>query len=275
MINFFSAQITMKGFYKILITSFILQVAINSTAQTFSPFVINSIGTSLSGSGFSLDVNVGESIVGTINSANLKLTQGFLQPSEFFLDLRVFLEGYYTGAGSMNSVIFNETGMSNSAGITDTVTIDLYDANDLSKIAESSNALLYNNGFASVHFIKISEGHSYWIALNHRNTIQTWSANPEIFYLQNDFDFSIAGKTFGDNSIDVFNENIRSLYTGDLNQDGFIDIFDYPIYELDNLNFVRVPVYSPSDMNGDGYVDIFDFPVFDLNNQNFVSSIRP
>ena len=74
--------------------------------------------------------------------------------------------------------------------------------------------------------------------------------------------------------IDPFNEGIWSFYTGDVNQDEFIDIFDFPDYDLDNQNFVAFE-YKATDFNGDGFVDIFDFPIYDGNNQNFIFAIHP
>ena len=67
---------------------------------------------------------------------------------------------------------------------------------------------------------------------------------------------------------------IWAVYTGDLNQDGFVDPFDYPAYDSNNQNGVSV-VYINTDMNGDGFVDPFDYPVFDSNNQNGVAAIIP
>ena len=67
---------------------------------------------------------------------------------------------------------------------------------------------------------------------------------------------------------------VWAIYTGDLNQDDFIDSFDFPIFDLDASNGVA-GVYVATDMNGDGFVDPFDFPVFDVNSFNGVSAVYP
>jgi len=58
-----------------------------------------------------------------------------------------------------------------------------------------------------------------------------------------------------------------------MNQDEFVDSFDFPALDSDNLNFASG--FLATDLNGDGFVDSFDFPIFDSNNINFVSSIHP
>ena len=77
---------------------------------------------------------------------------------------------------------------------------------------------------------------------------------------------------YGDNQAQV-EPGVFALYSGDINQDGFIDIFDYPAFETDQLNLAMG--YLPTDLNGDGFVDIFDYPVFEANQLNLVSVIQP
>ena len=79
---------------------------------------------------------------------------------------------------------------------------------------------------------------------------------------------------YAGNMTDKYGENKWSLYCGDINRDGFIDIFDFTFLDLDNQNFVNF-VYANTDLNGDGFVDIFDFVFIESNNQNFIFSIHP
>jgi hypothetical protein len=82
---------------------------------------------------------------------------------------------------------------------------------------------------------------------------------------------------YGDNQVIVDSTAagvpIFAIYSGDMNQDGAVDIFDFPLYDSDNLNFGSG--YLVTDINGDGFVDIFDFPIYDANNLAFVGLIRP
>jgi hypothetical protein len=87
------------------------------------------------------------------------------------------------------------------------------------------------------------------------------------------YDFTTAAsQAFGDNMIEI-ETGVFAMYTGDMNQDEYIDAFDYPQYSDDNNNFASG--YYSTDLNGDGFVDAFDYPVYSDNNNNFVMSIHP
>ena len=188
------------------------------------------------------------------------------------LNLRLFMQGYYIGSQSMQPVLLYQ-GVQGAIGTeTDTILVELHQVGDPTVIEGSSSMLIATDGNGSCTFPSTPSG-NYWIAVKHRNSIQTWSSSP--IALPGSYDFSTSvTKAFGNNMVDVYGEGIWSIYTGDLNQDEYIDIFDFPDFDNDNQNFVS-NMYVATDLNGDGYVDIFDFPVFDLNNQNFVFSIHP
>jgi hypothetical protein len=66
------------------------------------------------------------------------------------------------------------------------------------------------------------------------------------------------------------------MYSGDFNQDGFVDIFDFPAYDAANQSGGAFDgTYVATDLNGDGFVDIFDFPIYDANNQGNVQAVLP
>ena len=187
------------------------------------------------------------------------------------LNLKVFLQGYYISSGQMINVLENQGVIGATSTQTDTIHVELHSTVDPTTILDMVPAMLMTNGQANCSF-SVSPG-SYWLVVKHRNSIQTWSAAPVM--IPGSYDFTTASsKAYADNMIDVNVEGIWSVFTGDINQDEFIDIFDFPEYDFANQNFVSFE-YATSDLNGDGFVDIFDFPVFDLNNQNFISSIHP
>ena len=116
---------------------------------------------------------------------------------------------------------------------------------------------------------------TYYFAIKHRNTIQTWSANPVACSASTPlYDFTVnAGNAMGANQVEV-QTGKWAFFTGDLNQDEFIDGNDFPTYDIDSFNGVS-GMYVATDMNGDGFVDGNDFPVYDVNSFNGVSSIHP
>ena len=83
---------------------------------------------------------------------------------------------------------------------------------------------------------------------------------------------SSTNNAYADNQAEV-EPGVFAMFSGDLNQDGYIDPFDYTILEVDNLAFAYG--YVVSDLNGDGFVDPYDYVIFEKNNLNFVSLIRP
>ena len=188
------------------------------------------------------------------------------------LKLKVFMQGYYLGRGMMAPVLANQAVLKATLSEADTVLVQLRDVTDPTKIVDAESILIMTDGTGTANFTVANSG-SYWIVVKHRNSIQTWSAAPVA--LPATYNFTTAAtQAFGGNMVDVNSESIFSMYTGDDNQDDFIDIFDFPDYDLDNQNFVAFE-YKATDFNGDGFVDIFDFPVYDLNNQNFVFAITP
>lgn len=81
---------------------------------------------------------------------------------------------------------------------------------------------------------------------------------------------------YGDNQTVVDNiagQPVFAIYSGDINQDGFIDVFDFldldPDIQSGNFGYI------PTDLNGDGFVDAFDFIVLDKNIQAGVGLVTP
>ncbi len=111
-------------------------------------------------------------------------------------------------------------------------------------------------------------------------SVVAWSANTITISNGGSYDFTTgAGKAYGSNQIDVYSEGIWSFYSGDINQDQFIDANDYPFFDYDNFNavaFVYLDSFGvDSDINGDGFTDANDYPIFDNNNFKAVMSIHP
>jgi hypothetical protein len=182
------------------------------------------------------------------------------------------MQGYYIGSGAMTSVLVNQ-GVGADANEMDTVTIQLRDQFDPSIIVATSVAVMDVNGEASFTIPGSVIGGNYYIAVFHRNTVQTWSALPVTFAATTSYDFTTsATQAFGDNQIEV-ETGVFAMYTGDLNQDEYVDPFDYGLFEADNLVFAYG--YYATDMNGDGFVDPFDYGIFESNNLNFIYSIHP
>jgi hypothetical protein len=156
----------------------------------------------------------------------------------------------------------------------DSVIVELHDAFSPSTIVGTSTAVLNINGQGTFTYSSSLIGQNVYIVVIHRNTIQTWSALPVTLSASTSYDFTTgAGQAYGSNQVEV-EPGVWAMYAGDMNQDGFVDIFDYPAYETDQLNLVSFS-YVATDLNGDGFVDIFDYPVFEANQLNLIMMITP
>ena len=184
----------------------------------------------------------------------------------------MFIEGYYDAiAGAMRPVSANQ-GVGTSTTDVDTVTVELRDATTYTLVA-STTAMLQTNGNATATFSTAPTG-SFYIAVRHRNALETWSTAPQtVGATALNYDFSTAAnKAYGDNMKDL-GAGVYGFYSGDINQDGFIEAFDFAPLFNDNDNFAEG--YYTTDLNGDGFVEAFDYPILFNNSDNFVETLHP
>jgi hypothetical protein len=187
------------------------------------------------------------------------------------LNLTAFIEGYYMTSSTMAPVLFNE-GVTSNQNVTDTIKVVLHNSVSPFSVVASAAAVLNTNGTASCFFPGISG--SYYIAIKHRNAVETWSANPVLFNAPTiNYHFSTnANQAYGDNMIAV-DPGVWALYSGDISADQNIDLLDLAILESDINSFQFG--YFATDINGDGNVDLLDAPLLEDNINNFIFSVHP
>ncbi len=206
------------------------------------------------------------------NSASQQLTVTNCSAT-IAVNLKLFLQGYYdAGSNLMQPVLNNQAVPSSLANQVDTITVELHDPSTFALI-DSKKAVLLTDGTVSANFTQPAG--SYYVAIKHRNTLQTWStaaiacnSSTPVYNFSN-----AANKAMGNNQVQV-ETGVWAFFTGDLNQDDFIDGNDFPAFDTDSFDGVN-SVYVATDMNGDGFVDGNDFPVFDVNSFNGVSAVHP
>jgi hypothetical protein len=99
------------------------------------------------------------------------------------LNLKLFLEGFYTGNGSMSSPFQN--------GIADTFTVVLFDSLNLSSGPVFSTAGVIDTlGNGDFTFPPAVIGNRYYIVIRHRNSIETWSKNTVLLSAMTSYDFT-------------------------------------------------------------------------------------
>ncbi|MBV6479982.1 MAG: Ycf48-like protein [Ignavibacteria bacterium] len=180
-----------------------------------------------------------------------------IDPSSFNVNLTVGIEGFWNG----------------SLQVTDTVKCHL--RNESSPYAEvaSSTKVLNNTGSGTFTFIGVPSG-NYYLEITHRNSIETWSANPQIITVggTHNYNFtSAASQAYGNNQI--FKINRYCIFSGNANQDEVVDGTDGLLIDNDAANFATG--YLVTDINGDEIIDGSDSAITDNNSSNFVSVVRP
>jgi hypothetical protein len=90
------------------------------------------------------------------------------------INLKVFIEGFYLGGGLMQAV----ADRNNYPNLCDTITVVLHNANyPYDNIFNSKGTIdIYGNGI--FEFPYTVQSNIYYIAILHRNAIETWSKYP-------------------------------------------------------------------------------------------------
>ncbi len=243
-------------------------------AQNITQNVIASSCNSFSNGNIVLSSILGETFSQTLNGSNY-VNQGFHQSfdidSGVIISNKIFIQSLYMGNGKMRNMLSIPNLSSNT---TDVVMIELHNSNFPYEKKYEQSSILSTDGIVKTVFPISVIGNSFFVVIRHRNSIETWSDYPILFNMNNNFyDFSSSQtNAFGDNL--VFMDNgIYAIYSGDINQDGFIDGNDF--VQIDNENAKFLNGFLNTDLNGDGFVDGNDFIQIDNNNSNFIGAIVP
>lgn len=199
------------------------------------------------------------------------------------LNLTAFLEGYYLGGGLMWSTLYDmEQGMILSGpytpDATDSVLVELYDPGDTYTPVASASTILHNDGTAKVLFASNDiSGNPFWVAVKHRNSIQTWSKTALDFTSNISYNFSTGLAQAYDDGFNPPMQNVGggvfAFYGGDVNQDGTIDASD--MADVDNDNSLFAFGYNITDCTGDGATDASDIAIVDNNQNLFLFYAQP
>lgn len=158
--------------------------------------------------------------------------------------------------------------------VQDTLRVTLREASAPYAVVDTGKGYLSPTGTLTLQFAKAVNGVSYYIVAKHRNSVETWSkSGGEVFtagVLNYNFTTS-ASQAFGNNMVLVSGK--YSFYTGEVNNDGFVDAADVSLIDNDAFNFVTG--YVNTDLNGDSSVDGTDLAYADNNAFNFVGVVRP
>jgi hypothetical protein len=173
------------------------------------------------------------------------------------LNLTALIEGFYDGA----------------IMVPDIVNITLKNSTFPYASLESQNITLNSSGTGVGAFSNVVEGNQYYLVLNHRNSIETWSATSQSFsagILNYDFT-SGQNKAYGNNL--KLKGSKWCIYSGDVGQDGSVDLTDLIPIINDANSFATG--YLNTDLTFDGSVDLDDILIVINNSNAFITKQTP
>lgn len=143
---------------------------------------------------------------------------------------------------------------------------------------DSARTVMNSQGYASFIPGNVSAGAFYFLSVEHRNSIETWSnvLKLDALTFQLDYDFTLSsGRAYGSNMtlIDTSPATRYGFYSGDVNQSQDVDATDLARIDNDAINFAGG--YIPTDVNGDGFTDATDYAIADNNATNFIGAVLP
>jgi hypothetical protein len=208
-------------------------------------------------------VNDGSS---TTTSPVWKFTTGNTSGNPVTLNLKVYFEGYYREAGLMASLL--------NAPSCDTVTIELFNASTPFSKVYSVKGIISNSGNGSFSLPPAFYGGSFYLAVKHRNSLETWSAVPIILNATTvSYDFSTApNKAYG-NKLKNLSDGRFAVFCGDVNQDGTINSVDFSLLKNAAPSFITN--YNLYDLTGDNVVESADFSLLENNSTLGIILSRP
>ncbi|BDQ02784.1 hypothetical protein [Ignavibacterium sp.] len=212
--------------------------------SSLSKEIFNCVPTYLTGQGYF--ISLGSALVSLDCFSKLKIAP-----------LKLLIEGLFNGIKMMP----------------DTVVVQLRDNLSPYQLLDQTKLLVDSTGSSIAEFDSMRIGRQFYIVIRHRNSIETWSKNPQVFNSGiTAYDFtSDSTQAFGNNL--VFKAGKWCIYSGDVNQDDVIDSLDLNLVFTDNV--MGAEGYIPTDLNGDGLTEIEDLVLVYLNARGMISTMKP
>jgi PKD repeat protein len=189
------------------------------------------------------------------------------------VSLKLYLEGLFNpDYGIMNQVQEQSVAIY-PFPIADMINVKLAEPGFPGNIIYNSGEVPIMQDGSCIFTLPAALNGSYYIVIQHRNSIESWSACPVSFESTSiTYDFTTeASQVFGSNQKQI--QGNYCLYSGDINQDGIVDSGD--IIQLENMVPAFVSGYLPEDLNGDGLLDSGDMLLLDNNSRLFIGRIIP
>ena len=182
-----------------------------------------------------------------------------------YFNVKTIFEGYY------NPLL-------NNMNASDTVRAYLRSASSPYSVVDSAIAVADNSTFNCEFKFNNSYAGNYYLVLKQRNCLETWSSSGGINYnpmgiMSYDFTDSDT-KAFGNNLAEVNNIPAKyAMYSGDINDDGAVELSDLIYVSNDASQFISG--YVISDLTGNNLITLDDMLLVYNNASAFRATINP
>lgn len=176
---------------------------------------------------------------------------------------RVFLQGFYDfglmdNKGNGGNVYVSGVAGSSSAYV-DTITVSVVDAASLQTL-KAQKGIVDVEGYMTVSFDSLQDNRSYFLRLNHRNSMES---SPVMLDSLKQFDLTDSpSKAFGNNLAPLGN-GAYGICSGYVDQNGIIEETDLTLIGQ-GTGLFRIG-YVNEDINGDGIVEAVDYSLMENN----------
>lgn len=220
-----------------------------------------------------------------VSTATQILTEIFAPPTKT-LNLKLYLEGFVKTRGGIAPApgFMYKAQVSPDGSITsdafagtvvDTLTVALANSAAPYSIAYYKHSAQLNTDGTMSLSIPATYSGNYYIAIRHRQSIETWSAAPVSFSGSTiNYDFSTAAsQAYGSNQASLGASWGYGLYAGDIVKDGYIDLSEVNA----TYSSARLAQYSYLlyDFTGNGFVELDDVNLIYANYRTSKSFLWP
>lgn len=156
----------------------------------------------------------------------------------------------------------------------DTVSVYLRNIFPPYSTADSAKSIIDSVSFTAQAIFRKAASGQYYLAVRTINSIETWSKTGIQYVIENSmsYDFTVSDTAaYGDNL--TLKDGKYCIYSGDINNNGFINLEDVIQTFNDANNFLSG--YNASDINGDNITGLDDVLIVYNNSNKFISRISP
>jgi hypothetical protein len=224
--------------------------------------------------------------INLLGSGKGSLTNGTITSATPFTDLSLSTDSIFTlgnlGCKLTLTAFFEGLVKPSNLGMRNdltpiNVTAELHNATAPYGVFASQTGVLDTLGVGIFAFPTAVKGTQYYIVINSPNTVQGWSASPQVFtsyVLSYDFTSGLGqAYTNGSGNPMVQKGAKWCFYSGDVTQDHQVTFSDLLQEDNDNNNYVTGATVT--DLTGDQQVTFSDLIIVDNNNSNYIARQWP